>query len=43
MPINSKHKDFVVMVLAGYNHGVEPAPLKIYVGKKNVGINGKPL
>ena len=43
MPINSKHEDFVVMVLAGYNHGVEPAPLKIYVGKKNVGINGKPL
>jgi hypothetical protein len=43
MPVNSKHKDFVVMVLAGYNHGVEPAPLKIYVGKKNVGINGKPL
>ena len=43
MPINSKHKDFVVMVLAGYNHGVEPAPLKIYVGKKNVGINGKTL
>ena len=43
MPINSKHKDFVIMVLAGYNHGVEPAPLKIYVGKKNVGVNGKAL
>ncbi len=40
MPINSKHKDYVVLVLAGYNHGVEPAPLKIYVGKKHADAFG---
>ena len=24
------------MVMTGYNHGVEPAPLRLYVGKKGV-------
>ncbi len=36
LPVNSGHKDYVVAVMAGYNHGVEPAPLKIYIGKKGV-------
>ena len=35
MPINSGHKDYVVIVAAGYNHGVSPAPLKVYVGMKD--------
>ncbi|MEL6920849.1 MAG: calcium-binding protein [Pseudomonadota bacterium] len=43
MPINPQHPDYVVMVLAGYNHGYEPAPLKIYVGLKGAGVDGEPL
>ena len=43
MPINPQHPDYVVMVLAGYNHDVEPAPLKIYVGLKGAGADGEPL
>ena len=35
MPINSGHKDYVVIVASGYNHGVSPAPLKVYVGMKD--------
>ena len=35
MPINSGHKDYVVVVAAGYNHGVSPVPLKVYVGMKD--------
>ena len=35
MPINSGHKDYVVIVTSGYNHGQEPAPLKVYVGMKD--------
>ena len=41
LPINPGHKDYVVLVLAGYNHDLEPAPLKIYVGKKGVDAVGK--
>ena len=43
MPINSQHEDYVVAVLAGYNHDLEPAPLKIYVGLKGAGVDGQPL
>ena len=43
MPINSGHEDYVVMVMAGYNLEVEPAPLKIYIGKKGVDANGDAL
>ncbi|MEO0543283.1 MAG: calcium-binding protein [Pseudomonadota bacterium] len=43
MPINPQHPDYVVMVLAGYNHNYEPAPLKIYVGRKDAGANGLPI
>ena len=43
MPINSGHEDYVVMVMAGYNLEVEPAPLKIYIGKKGVDANGNAL
>lgn len=35
MPINSGHKDYVVIVASGYNHGQEPSPLKVYVGMKD--------
>ncbi len=40
MPINPGHPDYVVLVLAGYNHRVEPAPLKIYVGRKGLAADG---
>lgn len=43
MPINPQNPDYVVLVLAGYNHGQEPAPLKIYVGLKGAGVDGEPL
>ncbi len=36
LPVNPGSKDYVVMVLAGYNYDIEPAPLKMYVGKKGV-------
>ncbi len=41
MPINPGHSDYVLMVMAGYNHGVEPAPLRLYVGKKGVDANNQ--
>ncbi len=43
LPMNSGHEDYVVMVMAGYNLEVEPAPLMIYVGKKGVDEDGNPL
>ena len=43
LPINSGHEDYVVLVAAGYNLEVEPAPMKIYIGKKGVDANGNPL
>ena len=43
MPINPQHPDYVVAVLAGYNHDMAVAPLKIYVGLKGAGVDGQPL
>ena len=43
LPINSGHEDYVVMVMAGYNLEVEPAPMKIFIGKKGVDANGNAL
>lgn len=43
VPINPQHPDYVVIVAAGYNHDVEPAPLKVYIGRKGYGANGQPL
>ena len=43
LPINSGHEDYVVLVTAGYNLEVEPAPMKIYIGKKGVDADGNPL
>ena len=43
MPINSGHKDYVVIVAAGYNHGQEPAPNRIYVGMKNRAADGSTI
>ena len=43
LPLNSGHEDYVVMVTAGYNMEIEPAPMKIYIGKKGVDENGDPL
>ena len=40
MPINSGHKDYIVIVAAGYNHGQEPAPNRIYVGMKDRRADG---
>ena len=33
LPINPKHSDYVVLVLAGYNHYHGVVPLRIYVGQ----------
>jgi hypothetical protein len=43
MPINSGHEDYVVIVAAGYNHGQEPAPNRIYVGIKNRTADGSEI
>ncbi len=43
LPINPGNKDYVVLVTSGYNLEVEPAPLRIYIGKKGVDANGNPL
>jgi 2',3'-cyclic-nucleotide 2'-phosphodiesterase (5'-nucleotidase family)/DNA-binding beta-propeller fold protein YncE len=40
MPINPGHEDYVVIVASGYNHEVEPAPLKVYIGKKGFDASG---
>ena len=41
MPINPGHSDYVLMVTAGCNHGVKPAPLRLYVGKNGVDANNQ--
>ncbi|MEO1386162.1 MAG: calcium-binding protein [Cyanobacteria bacterium J06634_6] len=43
LPLNSGHEDYVVMVTAGYNMEIEPAPMKIYIGKKGVDADGNEL
>ena len=43
MPINSGHKDYVVIVAAGYNHDQEPAPNRIYVGVKHRNADGSKI
>ncbi|MDJ0729287.1 MAG: alkaline phosphatase [Crocosphaera sp.] len=43
LPMNSGHEDYVVLVMAGYNLEVEPAPLMVYVGKKGVDEDGNAL
>ena len=43
LPMNSGSEDYVVIVAAGYNLEVEPAPLAVYIGKKGVDANGDPL
>jgi len=43
LPINPGHPDYVVIVMAGYNHDLEPAPLKIYVGRKGLDADGEPV
>ena len=43
MPINSGHKDYVVVVASGYNHDINPAPLKVYVGRKGLDAAGNQI
>lgn len=43
MPINSGHKDYVVVVTSGYNHSQEPSPLKVYVGMKDRNADGSKI
>jgi Ca2+-binding RTX toxin-like protein len=43
MPINPGHEDYVVVVAAGYNHDINPAPLKVYVGRKGYDAAGNPI
>jgi len=40
MPMNSGHKDYVVVVASGYNHDINPAPMKVYVGRKGLDASG---
>jgi hypothetical protein len=40
MPLATPNTKHVIMVAAGYNHGLEPAPLKIYVGVKGRNADG---
>ena len=41
VPVNPENSDYVVMVLAGYNHDQEPVPNRIFIGRKDFGANGK--
>jgi Ca2+-binding RTX toxin-like protein len=43
MPMNSGHKDYVVIVASGYNHDINPAPLKVYVGRKGFDAAGNQI
>jgi hypothetical protein len=43
LPLNPGHPDYVVLVLSGYNLEVEPAPLKIYVGRKGYDADGNAI
>ncbi len=43
MPINPGHEDYVVLAMSGYNLEVEPAPLKIYIGKKDFDASGNAI
>ena len=43
MPINTFDKDYVAIVASGYNHDSNPAPLKIFIGRKGYGADGKVL
>lgn len=43
LPINPLSEDYVVLVMAGYNFEQEPAPLKIYVGRKDVDADGNAI
>ena len=40
LPLNPGHKDYVVLVMSGYNLNVNPTPLKVYVGKKGLKADG---
>ena len=42
-PLNTGESDYVVMVTSGYNHGLEPAPLKLYVGRKGYDAEGNKI
>jgi hypothetical protein len=43
LPMNPGSPDYVVVICAGYNHAQEPAPLKIYIGKKGLDASGDPV
>jgi hypothetical protein len=43
MPMNSGHEDYVVIVASGYNHDINPAPLKVYVGRKGLDAAGNQI
>jgi hypothetical protein len=43
LPINPGNDDYVVLAMSGYNLEVEPAPLKIYIGKKDFDAKGNEI
>lgn len=40
LPINSQNKDYQLIVASGYNHS-QTMPVKVYVGRKGYGADGK--
>jgi len=40
LPMNPGHPDYVLVICAGYNHDQEPAPLKVYIGRKGFDAAG---
>ena len=40
LPINSQNKDYTLIVASGYNHD-QTMPMKVYVGRKGYGADGK--
>ncbi|MFM1842298.1 MAG: hypothetical protein RLZZ490_1034, partial [Cyanobacteriota bacterium] len=43
LPINPGNEDYVVLAMSGYNLEVEPAPLRIYIGKKDTDASGNAI
>jgi|GEM_PF-675452 len=40
LPINSQNKDYTLIVASGYNHE-QTMPMKVYIGRKGFGADGK--
>ncbi|MEB3232310.1 MAG: hypothetical protein VKJ64_14975, partial [Leptolyngbyaceae bacterium] len=43
LPLNPGSDEYVVLAMSGYNLEIEPAPLRIYIGKKDTDAAGNPI